>query len=275
MKHLLGIAGMFALVTFALAGDAFAANRNPIQSSGFIEMFAYSEDGYQATVPAKGSPANISGYSLRVATELSAKRIPHLIVFEDALLLLGNSGGSDEARRNLHPMTVIARYGAGIVLRRGVELRVTHGEGYDVIRSPKTTGDPWNSISLRFQQRSSDDYLEVHFYPPHNEYDPYPSGAFSQRVVARYGLQFAKRLSIPRYPRLFAFAEPLLLFGTTHPQISYTYSPRPMAVRLMYGAGFAIKPALQLRFSQGEWRSLGGYQGPTQFWNSLSLRYGW
>lgn len=255
------------------ASFAHAASR-PIQSGGFVEMFVYSDHGYSGTVPTSSGPANISGYSLRVATELRVRRIPQLLVFEDGLLLLGDSRGGREARRNARPMTVLGRYGIGAEVWRGIELRLTHGEGYDVER-PTTVGAPWNSVSVRFQRPATDDYLEVHFYPPHNEYDPYPMGLFSDRIVARYGLQFAKKISIRRYPRVFAFAEPLLLFGTTRPQISYTYSAKPLAARLAYGAGFAIKPALQLRLSQGEWCSLGGYKGPSQFYNALSLRYGW
>ena len=254
---------------------AIRANGNPtdFRGGGFVEMFVYSAHGYAATVPVKAGPSNISGYSLRVATELRIPRIERLAAFEDALLLLGNSGGEDEAKRNLRPMTIVGRYGIGLQLWHGIELRATHGEDYDMVR-PKTTGAPWNSVSIRFQ-RAMDDYLEIHFFPPHNEYDPYPSGVFSQRTVARYGVQFAKRLLIPRHPRFFVFAEPLLLFGTTRPQISYTYSAKPLAGRLAYGAGFAIKPALQVRLSQGEWRNLGGYHGPGQSWTALSLRYGW
>ncbi len=190
-------------------------------------------------------------------------------------MLLGDSKGGRDSKRNMRPMTVLGRYGIGVEILHGVQLRATHGEGYD-IEDPKTTGAPWNSVSVRFQRApASGDYLEAHFYPPHNEYDPYPFGLFSQRVVARYGVQFAKKVQVGTARRIFLFTEPLLLFGDSRPQISYNYSAKPIAVRLAYGVGLTIKHSLQARFTQGEWHSLGGYKGQSQSWNALSLRYGW
>jgi hypothetical protein len=174
----------------------------------------------------------------------------------------------------------VGRYGLGAEIRRGVQLRLTHGEGYDVA-NPKTTGAPWNSVSLRFQRsqdafrsHSAEDFLEIYFYPPHNEYDPSPEGPFSQRRVARYGVQFSKRLSIGR-TRGFVFTEPLLLFGNSRPQIYYSYSAKPLAAQVVYGVGFALTRSAQVRLSKGEWRDLGGYNGPSRSWTGLSLRYGW
>jgi hypothetical protein len=201
-----------------------------------------------------------------------------MFLFEDALLLLGDSTGRHDVKRNAQPTSMLGRYGIGLELRRNIQIRLTHGEGYD-FKAPKTVGAPWNSISVRFERRPdrfvSDDYVEVHLYPPHNEYDPNPVGPFAQRAVARYGLQFAKRAFVTRSQKFLLFAELLLLFGDSRPQISYNYSAKPLAARLTYGAGFAIRSSWQLRFTQGEWRSLGGYRGWSQSWNGISLRYRW
>lgn len=248
--------------------------------AGTAEIFFYPDRGYTATVPVSAGRPNAAGYGLHILTEVRATRLRRFLVFEDALLLLGNARGGTDAKRNAQPTSMLGRYGVGFDVRRNIQLRLTHGEGYDFDRS-KTVGDPWNSISLRFQQApnrlESDDYLEVHLYPPHNEYDPYPSAAvpFAHRVVARYGLQFAKTVKIRLRRKFLLFTEPLLLLGNSRPQISYNYSAKPLAIRLVYGAGLAVRPSLQLRLTQGEWRNLGGYTGQSQFWNGISLRYRW
>jgi len=212
---------------------------------------------------------------VHVSTEVRAERVPSILLFEDALFLLGNSKGQEDGKRNAQPMTIVGQYGIGAQIRPSVQLRLTHGENYDFEEST-TTGAPWNSVSLRFARTPAlENYMEFHFYPPHNEYDPYPVGPFSQRVVARYGVRFAKKIAIPTLRRLFLFTEPLFLFGNSRPQISYNYSAKPLAARLEYGAGFTFKRSLQFRLTFGEWHYLGGYNRQTQSWNGLSLRYGW
>jgi hypothetical protein len=248
-----------------------------IHTRGTVEAFVYLPRGYGPTVPVSSERPNVSSYGLNISTELRSTRQPRVLLFTDALLLMGDSNRGNEVSDDLRPTTILGRYGIGAQLRPGVQLRLTHGEGYD-INHVKTTGAPWNSVSVRLQRTHSsafDQYAEVYFYPPHNEFDPSPTGPFSQRVVARYGVQFAKKVTVSAVRRLIVFTEPLLLFGDSRPQISYNYSARPLAVRLAYGAGLCVTPWLQLRFNQGEWRNLGGYRGRTQFWNGLSLRYGW
>jgi hypothetical protein len=256
-----------------LLWSALPACAQIIESQGAVEMFAFTE-GYGAVVPIATARANVSSYGLHVTSEIRTARIPSLLIFEDALLLLGNSRGQEDGKRNLQPMTTLGQFGMGLQIRRSAQLRFTHGENYDIDR-PRTTGAPWNSVSLRLERRGEADYFEVHLYPPHNEYDPYPAGPFSQRVVARYGVQFAKKIPMLKSRRIFLFTEPLFLFGNSRPQISYNYSAKPLAVRLVYGAGVTLKRSLQLRFTTGEWHYLGGYRRPTQSWNGLSLRYGW
>lgn len=253
---------------------------NAIGIRGTAEIFVYSEKGYTGTFPVVPQRPNAAGSGLRISTELRAAGIPRLLMFEDALVLLGDSRGADDAKYNIQPTSILGRYGLGAEIRRGVQLRLTHGEGYDV-DDLKTTGAPWNSISLRFQRLqdafhgdSSRDFLEIHLYPPHNEYDPSPLGPFSQRRVARYGVQFAKKIFVRR-TRGFIFTEPFLLFGDSRPQTSYTYGAKPLAALLVYGAGFALTRSAQVRLTQGQWRNLGGYNGPTRSWSGLSLRYGW
>jgi len=248
-----------------------------LDSVGTVEFFAFSE-GYGAVVPAKSARANVSSYALQASTELRVARVPSVFIFEDALFLLGNSKGQEDAKRNLQPMIIVGRYGIGAQIRPFLQLKLTHGENYD-FEKPTAAGAPWNSISIRLAHREDtarfENYVEVHFYPPHNEYDPYPSGPFSERIVARYGVEFAKKIPIPKSRRVFLFTEPLFLFGHSRPQISYNYSAKPLAARLVYGTGFTLKRSLQLRLTFGEWRYLGGYNRQTQSWNGLSVRYGW
>ena len=92
--------------------------------------------------------------------------------------------------------------------------------------------------------------------------------------MARYGVHFAKRILIRR-TRGFVFMEPLLLFGDSRPQISYNYGAKPLAAQIVYGAGFALTRSVQVRFTQGQWRRLGGYNVLRRSWSGVSLRYGW
>jgi len=287
----LSIVCTVALGMLAAAGSASDSppdgrlDQRAIRIRGTVEVFVYSEKGYAPTVPTSSQRPNAAGEAVRLSTELRAHLVPRLVLFEDAILLLGDSKGGDDAKYNLRPMSTLARYGIGAEVRKNIQIRLTHGEGYDTSKA-RTNGDVWNSISIRIQPApnrdagpasTSDDYIEAHFFPPHNEYDPFPSASvpFAQRVVARYGLQFAKKLSVGAMPGAFVFAEPLLLFGNSRPQVSYNYSAKPLAARLVYGVGIALKPSLQLRFAQGEWRNLGGYTGPRQLWTGPSLRYAW
>jgi hypothetical protein len=265
------------LATASSAADSHPNDRHDpraIRIRGTAELFVYSEKGYAPTVPISSQRPNAAGEAVRIATELRATRVPRLLLFEDAILLLGDSKGGDDAKYNMRPMSTLARYGIGVEVRKDIQIRLTHGEGYDTSKA-RTNGDIWNSISMRFQR--ADDYVEAHFFSPHNEYDPFPSASvpFAQRAVARYGVQFAKKLSFRTMRAAFVFAEPLLLFGNSRPQVSYNYSAKPLAAQLVYGAGFALKPSLQLRFAQGEWLNLGDYKGPRQLWTGPSLRYAW
>jgi len=276
---------MAAAVSASESHPSDRLDQKPVLIRGAVEVFIYSEKGYAPTVPTSSERPNAAGEALRISTELQVPRVSRLLLFEDAILLLGDSKGGDDAKYNMRPMSTLARYGIGAEVRKGIEIRLTHGEGYDSSKA-RTNGDIWNSISIRFQpgrngdgghSSTADNYVEAHFFPPHNEYDPFPSATipFAQRVVARYGLQFAQKLSLRAIRGAFVFTEPLLLFGNSRPQISYNYSAKPLAAQLVYGVGFALKPSLQLRFAQGEWRNLGGYAGPRRSWTGPSLRYAW
>jgi len=118
-------------------------------------------------------------------------------------------------------------------------------------------------------------YVESHFYPFHNEYDPNPGVAFQDRVVARYGLELNAEIRHKIFPKFFLFANPFVLFGNSRPQVSYNYETDPIVAQIKYGAGYKLTDNLDVRLTKSEWKDLGGYQGEKLLWASFSLRYTW
>src|SRR5207245_4920431 len=111
-----------AMLFLAAAIYADSPRDNPvaapaIETEGAIEMFAYAE-GYRPAVPVASGRANISNYALHLSTDLRLARVPSLLLFEDALLLLGNSKGQEDGKRNLQPMTVLGQFGIDLQVRR-------------------------------------------------------------------------------------------------------------------------------------------------------------
>lgn len=118
----------------------------------------------------------------------------------------------------------------------------------------------------------SSGYIEVHIYPPHNEFDPNTGVAFKDRVVARYGLELNEEIKLGN---LYLFVNPFVLFGDSRPQTDYNYSAAPIALNLNYGAGYGLSDNLAIRVTHGHWIDLGGYAGERLQWNSISLKYSW
>lgn len=121
----------------------------------------------------------------------------------------------------------------------------------------------------------SDGYIEVHFFPEHNEYDPNPNVPFHDRVVSRYAIDFYIDIKVPHFKRLFFFANPFLLFGDSRPQLDYNYQFDPIAMNLVYGMGFKIYENLEIRATNSQWLDLGGYLSERLVWSSVSVKYSW
>jgi len=118
-------------------------------------------------------------------------------------------------------------------------------------------------------------YAQIHYYPAHNEFDPNPGVDFKDRVVSRYGSEFALNLRLARFPRLFVFGEAKTYFGDSRPQISYNHKVAPIVTNAIYGVGYElVKNKLEIRAAHGEWYGHGdGYKGERLLWSSIGLRY--
>ena len=113
-------------------------------------------------------------------------------------------------------------------------------------------------------------WIELSFYPPHNEFDPNPGIPFAERIVARYSLEADIKAESGKF---FVYANPLFLFGDSRPQLDYNYSAKPLALRGKWGIGYDITPQLELRLSHGRWIDLGGYKVERLIWNAIQVRY--
>lgn len=118
-------------------------------------------------------------------------------------------------------------------------------------------------------------YVELFFYPPHNEFDPNPGLDFKDRPVSRYGLEIYFELRPKALESFFVFAEPRFYFGDSRPQIDYNYQAEPIVVNLRYGLGYDISsdPDIEIRLTHGKWIDLGNYKGEGLQWNGISLRW--
>ncbi len=115
-------------------------------------------------------------------------------------------------------------------------------------------------------------WIELTFFPPHNEYDPHPNEPFERRVVARYMLSGRLEAHL-RKQKVFLFMEPALLLGDSRPQLDYNYKADPIALNARYGIGYELSESIQLRLTHSEWVDAGGYFGEKLVWNGLSIRY--
>lgn len=252
---------------------AAAGAESSFHTTGTLELLLYLPPaGYAPAEKVSLLPPNAASYGIDVKSQLRWGRM--FLVF-DPLVLLGDSGVSGKPTYNVVPTTALMRYGIGLQMNDRIQLGLNHGEGFD-IAGPPTHASMWNSLSMRARRQRSTDFLEAHVYLPHGEYDPNPAVPFTDRIVARYSLELAITVPTPEARRPFAFTEPFFLFGDSRPQIAYSWSAKPLAVRLNYGIGIPLARETQLRVTRGEWRDLGGYRrGRRQLWHGVSARYRW
>jgi len=118
-------------------------------------------------------------------------------------------------------------------------------------------------------------WVQGSLYPPHNEFDPHPMIDFSDRTVARYGLEMNLQIGPKDFSRFFFFVNPTFLFGDSRPQLDYNYSIAPIVVNAQYGLGFIVSREhnIEVRIAQGKWIDLGEYKGEKLLWNAIQVRW--
>ena len=119
-------------------------------------------------------------------------------------------------------------------------------------------------------------YLQLYFFPPHNEFDPNPTIPFKDRVVARYGMRFNTELSLKSYQNAFVFLKSFSLFGDSRPQLDYNYRANPIVTILSYGGGFRFTPKAEVGIEGSRHIDLGGYVlNERLLWTGIYTKFSW
>jgi hypothetical protein len=108
----------------------------------------------------------------------------------------------------------------------------------------------------RFQ---ADSHLEFYYFHPHNEFDPNPAVIpMSQRVVARYALDYAMIWNPPNNSPLFLATRFFVPLGDSRPQTDYNYRADLIGLYLQARLGWQVDQRLSVFLEYGDWYDLGG-----------------